>query len=161
MVDGLAAANIVLCVPGVTFAVVSLGSFPSLGVFTRMAASARRIALISVNANPRIICTEHLPGGTDAQQALGSLEAAIRAASLSAGAIVVITKRSFVGTVGTIQIIVAHFVLGDADAREGFSRAAPSIMRARDGLSDTGLLLKLDQYIKADHGLELTKQANP
>ena len=144
MVDGLAASFIrQKGVSWVAFAVVSLASFASLCIFTRLTASARRIALISVNANPGIVCTEHLPGGTGAQGALGSLEAAIGATRLGPGAttIVVITKRSFVGTVGTIQVIVAHFGLGDANAGEGCSRAAPPIMGARDSPRHTSLLL--------------------
>ena len=120
LVTGVAGAEVALAHP-----------CASLRVLATLAALAGRIALVSIDASPCVVLAQLFPRGTSAQWSLWGLHTSVAAARFGATTVIVVAKRSLVGTIGTVRLIVTHLAKGNADIRDVVARTSVLSVRTR------------------------------
>ena len=120
LVTGVARAEVALAHPRA-----------SLRVLATLAALAWWIALVSIDASPCVVLAQLLPWGTSAQRSLWGLHTSVAAARFGATTVIVVAKRSLVGTIGTVRLIVTHLAKGNADIRNVVARTSVLSVRTR------------------------------
>ena len=133
MIERLAVGLVrIKLVTGVARAEVALAHpCASLCVLATLAALAGRVALVSIDASPCVVLAQLFPRGTSAQRSLWGLHTSVAAARFGPTAVIVVAKRSLVGTIGTVRLIVTHLAKGNADIRNVVARTSVLSVRTR------------------------------